>query len=568
MTRADRAASLDRLADVIANADLRLAGADRDELLALRDRLAHDVEGQAARARDVGAPLLVVVGGVTGAGKSTLVNTLVGRPLVPTGVIRPTTTTPALVCAPADVPWFTTPRVLPTLARQVVAPNEVDEAPDPGTALRILPVEERPEGVALLDAPDVDSVSAQNRRLADLLLDAADLWIWCTTVGKYADEESMAYLRRAERRGTSLLVVLTQVRDADRSVVLEDFANKLAGAGVRPSALLTVGWTDASSGMVERAAVADLAEEIDRLVDPEERRRQREHTLDGAIAALDADLRPLLQAVLDEQRAAADLVRAVDAAYDAALADFASSVDEGLPLRGEVLGRWTDFVGSSRLFEVTGRVAGGARQWVSGLLAGGSVPSERRLEREVRGEVTDTVTQTLVRLADLAAEQVERTWSASSAGQRLLADAEIASTSDPDLPARSLAAVEGWQEGVVRLVADQGVARRSRARWMSTAVNALATGAIVVALASTGGLTGAEAGIAAAAGAANQALLVTVLGERTVRWLVTQARLDLVERAGEVLAPERRRRNAAVAAAAPDDELLPRLRRALAEARR
>ncbi len=53
------------------------------------------------------APLLVVVGGSTGAGKSTLVNSLVRAPVSPAGVLRPTTRAPVLVCNPADMPWFT-----------------------------------------------------------------------------------------------------------------------------------------------------------------------------------------------------------------------------------------------------------------------------------------------------------------------------------------------------------------------------------------------------------------------------------------------------------------------------
>ena len=48
------------------------------------------------------APLLTVVGGSTGAGKSTLVNSLVGRRVTEPGVLRPTTRSPVLVHNPAD----------------------------------------------------------------------------------------------------------------------------------------------------------------------------------------------------------------------------------------------------------------------------------------------------------------------------------------------------------------------------------------------------------------------------------------------------------------------------------
>ena len=49
------------------------------------------------RLATIDAPLLAVVGGSTGAGKSTLVNSLVGRQVSAPGVIRPTTRAPVLV---------------------------------------------------------------------------------------------------------------------------------------------------------------------------------------------------------------------------------------------------------------------------------------------------------------------------------------------------------------------------------------------------------------------------------------------------------------------------------------
>src|SRR3954462_10319047 len=69
------------------------------------------------RLRDLDAPLLTVVGGSTGAGKSTLVNSLVGAPVTTAGVLRPTTRAPVLVCARADLAAFSGDRVLPGLPR-------------------------------------------------------------------------------------------------------------------------------------------------------------------------------------------------------------------------------------------------------------------------------------------------------------------------------------------------------------------------------------------------------------------------------------------------------------------
>src|SRR6478609_6459550 len=110
------------------------------------------------RLRDPGAPVLVVVGGSTGAGKSTVVNSLVGAEVSAPGVLRPTTRWPVLVHHPIDARWFSTDRVLPSLAR--VSDGEA------GSGLRLVAAEALPVGLALLDAPDVDSVEEANRVLA------------------------------------------------------------------------------------------------------------------------------------------------------------------------------------------------------------------------------------------------------------------------------------------------------------------------------------------------------------------------------------------------------------------
>src|SRR5215207_2406814 len=105
------------------------------------------------------APLLAVVGGSTGAGKSTLVNSLVGTRVTETGVLRPTTRSPVLVHHPADADWFGQDRLLPDLER-VHSPTT-----DP-SALQLVPASSVPPGLAILDAPDVDSIEESNRALA------------------------------------------------------------------------------------------------------------------------------------------------------------------------------------------------------------------------------------------------------------------------------------------------------------------------------------------------------------------------------------------------------------------
>lgn len=141
----------------------------------------------ASHVYDRAAPLLAVVGGPTGAGKSTLVNSLVRAPVSPTGILRPTTRKPVLVCHPRS--WAAVHRHrLNPVAAPALPPN-----------------------VAMIDAPDINSIDQANRALSDELFDDADLWIFVTTAARYADAEAWRHLRAAQQRKVELAVVLDRV---------------------------------------------------------------------------------------------------------------------------------------------------------------------------------------------------------------------------------------------------------------------------------------------------------------------------------------------------------------------
>src|SRR5687767_11471690 len=100
-------AALERTREALSGVRLGLDLPGSDEGRLVRDALVAQIDDYLLpRLRQLDAPLLMVVGGSTGAGKSTLVNSLLGAEVSRAGVLRPTTRAPVLALNPADMPSF------------------------------------------------------------------------------------------------------------------------------------------------------------------------------------------------------------------------------------------------------------------------------------------------------------------------------------------------------------------------------------------------------------------------------------------------------------------------------
>ena len=264
--------------------DLELPAAERARRA--RDELVAQIGDYVLpRLRQMDAPLLMVVGGSTGAGKSTLVNSLVGSTVSPAGVLRPTTRAPVLACHPGDVPWFEDDRVLPSLPRTTGGPAA------PG-GLELVPTEVVPAGLALLDSPDIDSVLAENRALANQLLAAADSWLFVTTAARYADAVPWDMLHAARDRGTALSLVLNRVPEEAQEEVAGHLRSMLAEQGLDGTELLVVPETPLDGGLLPAAALAPVRGWLDVLAaDAEARSTLVRPTLQGALDSLSPPVR-------------------------------------------------------------------------------------------------------------------------------------------------------------------------------------------------------------------------------------------------------------------------------------
>lgn len=410
------------------------------------------------RLRSPQAPLLAVIGGSTGAGKSTLVNSLVGRRVSEAGVLRPTTRTPVLVCHPDDLRWFAGPRVLPQLARMWV-PEQDDGAEEyaagaglgrgefgvrgvggvtagggrgaagvqnargahggrgaqggrmamaqelhdggggePGSGgpggvcgvsgergrgvrgegreagevfgggagegyevyggvggavdsgmltVRIETEPALPSGLALLDAPDIDSLVARNRELAAELICAADVWVLVTTAARYADAVPWHLLRTAKEYDVTLVTVLDRVPHQIATDISGRYAELLQRAGLGHVPRFTIPELPESAGggrgLLPATAVAALRDWLERHAqDPVARMAAAERTATGVIASMRSRLPALAGAAAAQHAAALRLAGRVEEAYERAAERVRKEVAAGEVLSGDARAHWRD----------------------------------------------------------------------------------------------------------------------------------------------------------------------------------------------------------------------------------
>ncbi|MEU7283384.1 dynamin family protein [Streptomyces sp. NPDC045431] len=299
------------------------------------------------RLKEPEAPLLAVVGGSTGAGKSTLVNSLVGRRVSEAGVLRPTTRTPVLVCHPEDHHWFAGMRVLPHLAR-VWVPEDGEQEPAGEKALRVETAHSLPRGLALLDAPDIDSLVVESRELAAELMCAADVWVMVTTASRYADAVPWHLLRTAKEYDATLVTVLDRVPHQVIGEVSRQYEALLARAGLGDVPRFTIPELPESagggSGLLPENAVAALRAWLAyHAQDPAARRQAVGRTAKGVIDSLRARMPELAGAVAAQYAAAVRLSGTVEAAYGKEGERVRRELGRGAVLAGDARTRWRGY---------------------------------------------------------------------------------------------------------------------------------------------------------------------------------------------------------------------------------
>ncbi len=546
----------ERLAD-LAQQRLGLAPTNspaRERARQLRDHLEGFVRPRAA---DIEAPLIVLLLGPTGAGKSSLLNAIAGAEVSKAGVLRPTTREAVLYASESDAK-----HILSGDRLRLIAGDRIIHVPAP----------ESSSGVAVIDAPDIDSVERDNRELADVLLEVSDLCVFVTTATRYADLVPWQVLRRAQERGLPLVVLLNRVPgDArDRDVVLADARRLLSEAGMNEAdetldlIAVTEGDVDPKVNGLARETVRPLLDRIAQLTtESEERRGVAMDALAGAVRGL----APLVHAVADDlEHEAIDaeaLRRIAETAYADELTKLSHDLRGGVLLRAEVLRRWHDFVGAD---QVTRFISSGLGR-LRGLLLTAFRGTPTAPVSIVEEEMASTLEALALRHATEAARRTASAWSERSDAAVLIdRDAALWSASDTFAPAirEGLAT---WMRATIDDVRAGGGRKRAVAQVAALGVNAVGVAVMLGVFAHTAGLTGAELGIAAGTAYLNQKLLEALFGERAMEQLIEQARSRLDTLLISLFAAERERFDALAPRPAALHELAVKLRASVSELR-
>lgn len=513
--------ALSKLLTETAAAPLRLEVDGVDEVRATQAAVVDQLSDYILpRLVQLDAPVVVVVGGSTGAGKSTLVNSLVGERVTESGVLRPTTRSPVLVHNPGDAEWFQRDRLLPDLKRAADHPNDV-------SALQVVPSSGVPKGIAILDAPDIDSIDAGNRQLATQLLAAADLWLFVTSAARYADQVPWDYLRHAAERSTSLAVVLDRTSPDAVVEVRGHLARMMTSRGLSDSPLFTVpeSATDHEGLLTRDVVMPVLAWLRDIAADPQTRWTVMKRTLDGAIRHAVYRSHDVADALEVQAAAAGELYESAADVYGQALTRVTNAISDGSLLSGELLSAWRDFDDSGDLAGLFERRR--FRRRVADGLAG----------RNQRGTQLAQAASTAVHAlavvqAEGAAEEVARVWKLSEAGRVLLAPTRGLDRPSHDLRTRLERVVTDWRTQLTTAIQREAANNRK--------LSAIAQHQIE-------GLTAVLAGVVLddlsrlGVTARGRAALESVAGADVIRRVVDTSRVQLLTAIASVLDGEQQR---------------------------
>jgi hypothetical protein len=290
------------LASSLEQLDLRVVGAAaearrRRAVVACHDYLAPRIEHGTS-------PIVLVVAGPGGSGKSTIVNSLGRRRISAIGPVRPTTLEP-VAWTGEDLPSTLDP------IRRRLPGSVVDSLRPP------------PHGTVIVDAPPPEVTDADGRSIAHELLAVADGLVFVAGATRYADVDAFGLLEMAAARGLPTVMVLNRLPQAPETqqMVAADFATKLAAHRLiprpDPELVVTVAESIVSTetGGLQPEEVARVRKEIEAMADPQSRPDIVAAVVAGTLRRLRTDLAVVRAALIDREVRRVELLDPMQAIY-------------------------------------------------------------------------------------------------------------------------------------------------------------------------------------------------------------------------------------------------------------
>lgn len=357
-------------------------------------------------------PAVVVFGGSSGAGKSTILNSLIGEDVSEASVIRPTTRTPVLVCHPDDEQAMVD-HLLLQLCDVVVTDNAIP-------------------GIALIDAPDLDSIDAENRSTSQTLLNAADLWIFVTTASRYGDHLAWSTLSEAFDRGMTTAVVLNRLPGRAKAAVRADLMRRMAESGMGESPLFVMDDAGPTSGRLAAERVAELKSWLELMRSTRASKSLVSRTSRALMPAIRQELLDLADAASAQTEAADSLRDGVEQAGVEPREKLGAVLDAGRLASGAPTTQWLSLASTGGPLSslVTGRDL---------LFANRSIAKRDRGAADIAAAIDGALRVSLTKTLIDARERADFIWASSYVDtSELIVDVDVASIVDE--------AVSGWRE--------------------------------------------------------------------------------------------------------------------------
>ena len=195
-------------------------------------------------------------------------------------------------------------------------------------------------GIALIDAPDLDSIEEANRNMSQTLINAADLWIFVTTASRYGDHVAWSTLSEAFNRGMTTAVILNRLPARAKTAVRADLMKRMAESGMGKSPLFIIDDAGATNGRLDPERVSELKDWLHLMKTTRASKSLVSRTSKAMMPEIRRELLDLADAATAQTDAAESLIDGARTAADEPSRKLTETLESGRIARGAPTTQW------------------------------------------------------------------------------------------------------------------------------------------------------------------------------------------------------------------------------------